>query len=746
MRVTAYTPDGTCVVFQRNRHDVSPHTVYDSRWHGQLTGWLASLTLEDEVRQDMSLPRVVCEYEDVFSDELPGLHPLRDVDFHIELHPGTSPISMTPHRMASVELQDLKVQIQELLGKGFIKPSTSPWGAPVLFAKKNDKTLRLCIDYRQLNRVTIKNRYPLPRIDELFDQLRGARVYSKIDLRTSYHQLRVREADIPKTTFRTWYGHFEFTVMPFGLTNAPAAFMCLMNKVFQPYLDQFVVVFVDDILIYSQSEVEHEDHLRIVLQLLRDHPLYSKFSKCEFWLVEVGLMGHVVLASSVSLDPGKVEAVISWERSKSVFEIRSFLGLARYYRRFIEDFSRLAALMTRLTRKEVKFVWDNSCELAFQEFKRTFTATPILIVLKKGQRYTVYSDASKDGLGCVLMQSEKVVAYGSWQLKNQEQNYPTHDMELDAAVFALKIWHHYLYGERFKVFSDHKTLKYIFTQRDLNMRQRRWMEFLEDYDFTLHYHPGKANVVADALTRKSHGVLASIASREWRMLETMGQFRLQYDEKAQGTLGSMMATPSLLSRVIESQLQDAELVSIRDRVQSGTGDEGWAIHTDGSLWCRGRVVVPQSTDLRKEILKEFHCSRFAVHPGGTKMYHVLRRQYYWSGMKRHVGDFFRRCLMCQQVQADNQRPSGLLQTLEIAEWKWENITMDFVTHLPQTSWKHDEVWVIVDRLTKSAHFLAVRMTFTLEEFYRLYIQEIVRFHRVPVSIVSNRDPLFTAQF
>ena len=265
MRVTAYTSDGTCVVFQGNRHDVSPHTMYDSRWHGQLTGWLASLTLEDEVRWDMSLPQVVCEYEDVFLDELLELPPPRDVDFCIEFHPRTSPISITPHRMVPVELQELKVQIQELLGKGFIRPSTSPWGAPILFVKKKDKTLRLCINYRHLNRVTIKNRYPLPRIDDLFDQLRGARVYSKIDLRTGYHQLRVREADIPKTAFKMRYGYFEFTVMPFGLTNAPAAFMGLMNRVFQPYLDQFVVVFVDDILIYSQSEVEHEDHLRIVL-------------------------------------------------------------------------------------------------------------------------------------------------------------------------------------------------------------------------------------------------------------------------------------------------------------------------------------------------------------------------------------------------------------------------------------------------------------------------------------------------
>ena len=260
----------------------------------------------------MSLPWVVCEYEDVFQDELPGLPPPRDVDFRIELHPGTLPISMTSHRMAPVELQKLKVQIQELLGQGFIRSSTSPWGALVLFAKKKDKTLRLCIDYRQLNRLTIKNRYPLARIDDLFDQLRGARVYSKIDLHTGYHQLRVREVDIPKTTLRTRYWHFEFTVMPFGLTNAPAAFTGLVNRVFQPYLDQFVVVFVDDILIYSQSELEHEDHLRIVLQLLRDHDqLYVKFSKCEFWLAEVGFLGHVVSTSGVSVDPRKVEAVMS---------------------------------------------------------------------------------------------------------------------------------------------------------------------------------------------------------------------------------------------------------------------------------------------------------------------------------------------------------------------------------------------------------------------------------------------------
>ena len=259
--------------------------------------------------------------------------------------------------------------------------------------------------------------------------------------------------------------------MPLGLMNAPAAFMDLMHRVFQHYLDQFVVVFVDDILIYFQSEWEYEYHLRIVLQLLRDHHLYAKFSKCEFWLIEVRFLGHVVSASGVSVDLEKVETVISWERPKSVFKISSFLGLVEYYRRFIEDFSRLASPMTRFTQKEVKFDWDDLCEEAFQELKRRLTIAPILIVPDRGKGYTMYSDALRAGLGCVLMQSRRVVAYGSRQPKNHEQNYPTHDMELVVVVSALKIWRYYLYSEQFEVFSDHKSLKYIFTQRDLNMRQ-----------------------------------------------------------------------------------------------------------------------------------------------------------------------------------------------------------------------------------------------------------------------------------
>ena len=311
----------------------------------------------DSKREQVNLENipVIREVPDVFPKELPGVPPEREVDLSIEVVQGTTPISRTPYRMAPTELKELKNQLQELLDKGFIRPSVSPWGAPVLFVKKKDGTLRMCIDYRQINKVTVKNKYPLPRIEDLFDQLRGASVFSKIDLRSGYYQLRVKEVDVPKTAFRTRYGHFEFLVMPFGLTNAPAAFMNLMNRVFRPYLDQFVVVFIDDILVYSKDAQEHENHLRIVLQTLRKNQLFAKLSKCDFWLKEVSFLGHIVSAEGIRVDPVKIEAIVNWKLPRNVTEVRSFLGLAGYYRRFVQGFSVIASSLTRLLWKGVKF-------------------------------------------------------------------------------------------------------------------------------------------------------------------------------------------------------------------------------------------------------------------------------------------------------------------------------------------------------------------------------------------------------
>ncbi|GKB48800.1 putative nucleotidyltransferase, ribonuclease H [Tanacetum coccineum] len=473
------------------------------RVHGErAVGITKALKSAKEDEPKLSDISVVREFEDVFPEDLSGLPPQRQVEFRIDLVPGVTPVAKSPYRLAPSEMQELSGQLQELQDKGFIRPSHSPWGAPVLFVKKKDGSLRMCIDYRELNKLTIKNRYPLPRIDDLFDQLQGSRYFSKIDLRSGYHQLRVHEDDIPKTAFRTRYGHFEFTVMPFGLTNAPAVFMDLMNRVCKPYLDKFVIVFIDDILIYSKTKEDHEVHLGLVLELLRKEKLYAKFSKCEFWLQEVHFLGHVVNQNGIHVDPSKIEAVKNWKTPTTPSEIRSFLGLAGYYRRFIANFSKIAKPLTSLTQKNQKYVWGVEQEEAFQTLKNNLCDAPILTLPDGVEDFVVYCDASNQGLGCVLMQRGKVIAYASRQLKTHEKNYTTHDLELGAVVFALKTWRHYLYGTKSVIYTDHKSLQHIFDQKELNMRQRRWIELFSDYECEIRYHPGKANVVADALSRK----------------------------------------------------------------------------------------------------------------------------------------------------------------------------------------------------------------------------------------------------
>ncbi|XXG62522.1 hypothetical protein AAC387_Pa05g0863 [Persea americana] len=305
--------------------------------------------------------------------------------------------------MAPAELKKLKTQIKDLLDKGFIKPSVSPWGTPLIFVKKKDGTMRMCIYYRQLSQVTVKNKYPLQRIDELCDQLQGAQFFFKIDLRSGYHQLRVRKEDIPKTAFRTRYGHFEFLVMPFRLTNAPTVFMTLMNKVFAPFLDQFVVVLIDDVLVYSKFKEEHEHKLRTSLQLLRDNQLYAKLSNCEFWLKQVAFLGYIISKDGLTVDPKKVAAVVNWGSPRNAAKIRSFLGLAGYYRRFMKGFSTIASPLTKLTRKDVPFVWNEECEKSFQELKSRLTTAPILTLPYGRGGFVFFTDASGIGLGYVLM-------------------------------------------------------------------------------------------------------------------------------------------------------------------------------------------------------------------------------------------------------------------------------------------------------------------------------------------------------
>ncbi|GJS58486.1 reverse transcriptase domain-containing protein [Tanacetum coccineum] len=527
---------------------------------------------------------VVQDFVDVFLDDLSGLPPQRQVEFRIDLIPGAMPIAKSSYRLAPSKMQELSGQLQELQDKGFIRPSHSP----------------------ELNKLTIKNRYPLPRIDDLFDQLQGSRFFSKINLRSGYHQLRVHEDDIPKAAFRTRYGHFEFTVMPFGLTNAPAVFMDLMNQVCKPYLDKFVIVFIDDILIYSKSKEEHEVHLRLVLELLRKEKLYAKFSKYEFCLQEVNFLGHVVNQNGIHVDPSKIEAVKNLKAPTTPSEIQSFLEQ----------------------------------EEAFQTLKNNLCEALIFSLPGGVEDFVVCCDASNQGLGCVLMQRNKVIAYASRQLKIHEKNYTTHDLELGAVVFALKFWRHYLY-------------------------------------------------VADAPSRKEMGKA--------------------FDQE----------------NVMNERLHGLDQQMERKR--------------DESLYFMDLIWVPLVGGVRTVIIDEAHKSRYFVHPGADKMYYDLRDMYWWSGMKRDIATYVSECLTCAKVKDEHQRPSGLLQQPKIPKWKWENITMDFITILPRTRNRHDAIWVVVDRLMKSAHFLAIREDYSTEKLARLYTDEIVTCHEVPVLIILDRD-------
>ncbi|GKA32877.1 reverse transcriptase domain-containing protein [Tanacetum coccineum] len=513
-------------------------------------------------------------------------------------------------------------------------------GAPGLFVKKKDGSLRMCIDYRELNNLTVKNRYPLPRIDDLFNQLQGERYFSKIDIRSGYHQLRVHEEDIPKTAFRTRYGHFEFTVIPFGLTNAPTVFMDLMNQVCKLYLDKFVIVFIDDILIYSKTKEDHEVHLKLVLELLKKERLYAKFSKCEFWLQEVHFLSHVVNHNGIHVDLSKIEAVKNWKAPTTPSEIRLFFRLAGYYRCFIVNFSKIAKPLTLLTQKNKKYEWSVEQEEAFQTLKDNLCNALIMSLPDGIEDFVVYCDVSNQGLDCVLMQRGN-------------------------------------------------SLQHIFDQKELNMHQRRWIELFSDYECEIRYHPGKANVVADASSRKERVKLIRVRA----MAKT-----IQFGVKR------MILTAQ--SEAFKEENAPAERLHGLDQQMEWKEDK--------SLYFMDHKWVLLVRGVRTIIMDDAHKTRYSVHPGADKMYHDLRDMYWWPGMKRDIATYVSKCLTCSKVKAEHQRPSRLLQQPETPEWKWDNITMDFITNM--------------------------------EKLARLYIDEIVARHGVPVSIISDRDGRFTSRF
>ena len=665
------------------------------------------------------LSRVPPEYHDfreVFSKaKATSLPPHRPYDCAIDLQPGTSPPRGRLFSLSAPERKAMEAYINDSLAAGIIRPSSSPAGAGFFFIEKKDKTLRPCIDYRGLNDITVKNRYPLPLMASAFELLEGASIFTKLDLRNAYYLVRIREGDEWKTAFNTPTGHYEYLVMPFGLTNAPAVFQALVNDVLRDMLNKNVFVYLDDILIFSRTKEDHVHHVQAVLQRLLQNSLFVKAEKCEFHASSVTFLGSVISQGSIQMDPSKVSAVAAWPIPESRKQLQRFLGFANFYRRFIRGYSTMAAPLTALTSSKIPFSWSPPAAAAFKALKARFTSAPILCMPDPDRQFVVEVDASDIGVGGVLSQrtayDQKLhpCAFFSRRLSPAEMNYDIGNRELLAVKLALEEWRHWLEGAKqpFLVWTDHKNLEYIRSARRLNSRQARWSLFFTRFNFTLSYRPGSRNVKPDALSR---------------------QFLKEEEESA-----------SSGNTILPSNRLVAALTwGVEERVKTALENQ------PGPSTCPpDRLFVP--TALRSEVLQWAHSTHLTCHPGIRRTKEVLQRRFWWASLDKDTQEFVKACPVCSQHKPSHQAPAGLLQPLPVPHRPWSHISLDFVTGLPPSQ-GHTTILTVVDRFSKMAHFIPLPKLPSAKETAELILQHVFRLHGLPVDVVSDRGPQFSSVF
>ena len=713
---------------------------------------------------------ILKDYRDIFPSKLPyGPPPKRQLDHEIDTVPGEAPPHKSPYRLSSTEMEELRRQVELLLEQGWIRPSSSPYGAPVLFVPKKDGKWRMCIDYRALNKITVKNRYPLPKVEELMDRLHGARYFTKIDLYSGYHQIRVRESDIQKTAFVTRYGAFEYLVMPFGLCNAPATFQRMMNTILRDGLDRFVLVFLDDILIYSRTKEEHEKHIRAVLDRLRSEKFFGRIKKCDFYQSEVEYLGFDVGAYGVKPSLSKVKAVAEWPTPTSVKDVRSFLGLASFYRKFISHFSEIAAPLTDLTKKgraEIwsPEVWTEKEESAFRQLKAAMVTAPVLQLPDFDREFTVTTDASEVSVGAILQQDFgqglQPICYDSRKLNPAECRYSAYERELLGIIWAVGKWRHYLAGAHFTIQTDHDSLKNLPNQPAVNRRVWKWVQVLQGYDCDIVHIAGKANP-ADYLSRRSIQELKSMMDVRATEESMVQKLRLgegkSTDEDIQKKLdqvfqhgqpessseqnncqanslhslnsirSSILSTRSTI--LLESELKrevregyanDTRWTDILEQLQSVQGHKQQQgareyrlahqlleVRDSTGQDKQWKIVIPDVPGIKQKILKEIHSVPYAGHLGYQKTLKKLQENFYWPDHTLDVRDFVLSCEVCQQEKSVHRLPAGLLEPLTLPEQKWADVSLDFIMGLPKSEEGYDGILTVVDRTTKMVHLAAV---------------------------------------
>jgi len=705
-------------------HEMLPKALKQAA-HLFMTQWIpeteaSCLAIEtgSSVKIPTPLQHLLQEYWEVFQDPT-CLPPARGhFDHKIPLKEGTSPINLRPYRYPLKQKDIIEQLVQEMLSKGIIQISSSPFASPVVLVGKKDGSWRLCVDYRELNKHTVKDKFPIPVIEELLDELAGSTIYSKIDLKSGYHQVRMNEGDIAKTAFKTHFGHFEFLVMPFGLTNAPATFQSLMNHVFKEFLRKFVLVFFDDILIYSKNLQQHIEHVKLVLQTMKENELFAKLGKCQFGIDRVEYLGHYISGIGVETDPKKIAIIINWPIPANQKELRSFLGLTGYYRRFIQGYATICRPLTDLLRKD-GFHWDSTATKAFEKLKEVMTSAPVLALPDFDQPFEIETDASSCGIGAVLQQNRHPIAFISKKLGPRWQKLSVYEKELLAIVFAVQKWEQYLIGRPFVIKTDQKSLKHLLEQRISTPFQQFWLAKLMGFDYIIQYKSGTENIVADALSR--------VQGTEFLLM-------------ALSTINS-----DLLTLIEQGWSNDPILSDIIQQKQCNPAAFPKYQLVGGQLRRKGKLVIGNDPGLRQKILQWIHASPTGGHSGRDTTLKRLKQLFFWKGMNKDVQKYIRECVVCQACKYTTNAPYGLLQPLPIPKGVWEDISMDFVDGLPKSLGK-EVIWVVVDRLSKYAHFVALSHPYSAETVAQAYMDNIFRLHGIPKSIVSDRDAIFLSTF